>query len=264
MKTLNGFSKKTRIKQAFSLAAQSYDQVAELQREVGGQLLSRIAAEGLEGWLLDLGCGTGFLTDGLLRQTGSRQIIALDLAFAMLQVAHSKLAGTGRLRYICADAENLPLATASLDGVMSNLALQWCGRLDRAFADIGRVLKPGGRLVFSTFGDGTLLELENAWAQVDDDRHVNEFYTQQQLQQLLREADFRNIDCHGTLYQSHYGGIMDLLRELKQLGARTVITRRTRHLTGKQRLQAMMDAYQQQGNGPITASFHVITVTANR
>lgn len=256
-------SEKNRIRQAFSDAAHGYDAVAQLQREVGGRLL-RMAPDGLQGKVLDLGCGTGFLTDGLLKLPGSRQVIALDLAFAMLQTARDKLSGKDPVSYICADAENLPLATASLDGVVSNLALQWCRRLDRAFADIARVLKPDGRLAFSTFGDGTLRELKNAWAAVDDYRHINDFYDGRQLHRLLREAGFTDIQCHNQLYRPHYGGVMDLLKELKQLGARTVVAGGRRQLTGKRQMQAMMEAYQRQCGAQITASFHVITITAKR
>jgi len=255
---------KARIRRAFSTAAHSYDQVAQLQREVGGQLLQRIDAAGAAGRVLDLGCGTGFLTGGLAGQAGVHSVVALDLAPAMLHKARHKLGNPRHLHYVCADAENLPLADASMDWVVSNLALQWCQGLDRVCADIRRVLKPGGQLAFSTFGEGTLQELDTAWAEVDSHRHVNTFLDERQLRQLLRQAGFAGIQTQCSGYTPSYDSVMGLLTELKQLGARTVVADRCRHLTGKQKMQAMMAAYQRLHGTPITASFHVITLTAQR
>ncbi len=258
-----GNSEKTKIRQAFSAAAHGYDQVAQLQREVGLQLLQHLDANKITGRIVDLGCGTGFLTAELLKGRPGQPITALDLAVPMLRMARSKL-NAKTISYVCADAENLPFADASLDLVVSNLALQWCGQLDQALADICRALKPGGSLAFSTFGDGTLQELKNAWATVDSHRHVNAFYDRQRLLQAVQEAGFSDIQSHSRRYQPRYGCVLDLLKELKQLGARTVVAGHSSHLTGKQKMQTMMAAYQRLCGAQITASFHVITLTATR
>jgi len=256
-------SEKTKIRRAFSAAAHGYDQVAQLQREVGLQLLRHLDANPFTGRIVDLGCGTGFLTAELLKKRPGQAITALDLALPMLRIARGKW-DAETITYVCADAENLPFADASLDLVVSNLALQWCGALDKALTDIYRALKPGGTLAFTTFADGTLEELKTAWAGVDQHHHVNQFHDAQQLLLLLQEAGFNGIRLHGRCYQPQYGSVLDLLKELKQLGARTVVAGRSPHLTGKQKMQAMMAAYQQVCGAQITASFHVITLTAER
>jgi len=253
---------KTKIKQSFSAASVTYDGVAELQRTVGKALLGTVDTGSLVGTLLDLGCGTGFLTSGLLACT--RPIIALDIALPMLQVTRTKLADTHGVSYLCADAEQLPLAEQIVNAVFSNLALQWCVNLDAVFSDIKRVLKPDGRLVFSTFGPQTLQELKAAWAEVDGYNHVNDFYSEQQLSRFLRQAGYTEIAIETGLYTSNYESVWALMKELKHIGAHNVIAGRNKSITTKTQMQRMITAYEPHRiNNLIPATFEVIMVKAS-
>lgn len=249
---------KRKVKQAFSAAAPHYDGVAQLQREIGRALLQPVAWGGQQGRVLDIGCGTGFLTGELLARSSCQELIALDMALGMLQTTRAKLHHP-KLRYVCADAEALPLATGSIDSVFSNVALQWCNDLHAVFTDIKRVLKPGGQLAFATFGHGTLQELKAAWASVDNYRHVNDFYEEAQLCEMLRQAGFGAIHSERQDYPRRYGSVLALMKELKQLGAHHVLPGRNPHVTGKATLQRMIAAYP---GDPVIATFSVIIIRA--
>jgi len=254
---------KVRLKQSFSAASNTYDSVAQLQRDVGKVLLGTVETAKLTGTLLDLGCGTGFLSNELLARSNSNEIIALDIAWSMLQTAKIKLRHHP-VNFLCADAERLPLAEHSIDSVFSNLALQWCINPVAAFADIKRVLKPDGVLVFSTFGPKTLQELKHAWAQADSYSHVNDFYTKQELERFLRQAGFKNIRIECKNYLSYYDSARDLMKELKYLGAHNALAGRNRYITGKTAMQNMIAAYETYRiDGLIPASFDVLMVKAS-
>jgi malonyl-CoA O-methyltransferase len=255
---------KRKIKQSFAAAAPTYDRVALLQNNVGNSLLQRIRMTGQVDTLVDLGCGTGFLAHGLMAQATlqPRQIIALDIAVPMLETARTKLKKNNSINYLCADAENLPIQPQSVDMVVSNLSLQWCN-LEKVFSDSKRILKPGSRFYFTTFGANTLQELKSAWQEVDDYNHVNDFYNIDQLSGLLEDAGFHQIELESKPYISVYESVWDLMAELKQLGAHTVIAGCNKHLTTRANMHRMICAYQKQdGSGLVPATFEVITVSA--
>ncbi len=212
---------------------------------------------------MDLGCGTGFLTGELLAHSNHETTIALDIALSMLQTTQSKLADKPNIMYVCADAEQLPLAGQSIDSVVSNLALQWCSNLEAVFTGIRRTLKPEGQLVFSTFGPQTLHELKSAWAAVDNYSHVNDFYSETQLKQFLQQAGFKNSQIKSKLYTSRYDSVWTLMQELKHLGAHHVIAGRNKKITTKTAMQQMIAAYEKHRvEDQIPATFEVIIVTA--
>jgi malonyl-CoA O-methyltransferase len=274
---------KAKIRQSFSAASTTYDGVAELQRTVGYALLDAVESQ-ITGTLLDIGCGTGFLTAELLRFR-PEQLIALDIALPMLQATRNKLVGWGELAnpnnplivgvraspqpthyaLLCADAEHLPLINNSVNHVFSNLALQWCSNLGAVFTDIKRLLKSDGQFIFSTFAPHTLQELKAAWQSVDDYAHVNDFYNAEQLEDFLQQAGFTDIYITRTLYTPHYDSVLTLMRELKHIGAHNVQVNRNKHCTTKTAMQRMIAVYEiaHGMNGKIPASYEVFMVRAS-
>ena len=91
---------------------------------------------------LDAGCGTGRYLK-VLRDRGAHAL-GVDQSEAMIRRAR-----TVSIRVACADLRALPMRESSMDVVVSGLALGDVADLRAAVAELARVLKPGGRLVYS-------------------------------------------------------------------------------------------------------------------
>jgi len=234
---------KRQVAASFSRAASTYDQVAELQRSVGNNLLARLPAMLQPEHLTDIGCGTGYFTRALAERF-DKPVLGLDIAEGMLRYAREHSAPG--MAWMAADAEALPLRSASQGLLFSSLALQWCPQLSLALREAYRVLRPGGCMAFNTLVEGTLAELRDAWQAVDGFVHVNRFMPLEQLQQMLANAGFAQWHCEVEPHVLHYGQLSELTHELKALGAHNLNAGRPNGLTGRARLRALTAAYETQ------------------
>jgi malonyl-CoA O-methyltransferase len=251
---------KAGVRAAFDRASATYEASAVLQSRVADELLDRLEPFDFRPRVvLDLGAGTGRASAELKRRYRGSTVIALDLAPGMLQQAarHQRL--FRRFERICADAARLPLGTASVDIVFSNLMLQWCDPLDDVFAEIRRVLRPEGFLTFTTFGPDTLKELRSAWAEADSHNHVNRFLDMHDVGDALVRAGLQEpvLDIERT--QLTYSDGMALMRDLKCMGARNATAGRPRSLVGRGRLQRALDAYESfRKDGRLPATYEIV------
>ncbi|MGO9390168.1 class I SAM-dependent methyltransferase [Rhodoblastus sp.] len=109
--------------------------------------IGAIASHGLpEGLGLDLGCGDGILTDILLSATGPRQLVGIDPDPFEVEAAR-KFSFYQRLHV--APGDSIPEADASFDFVLSNSVLEHIPHLSPTIAEAARVLRPGGKFLFT-------------------------------------------------------------------------------------------------------------------
>jgi len=255
-----GLPDKVSARRSFEQAAARYDEAAVLQREVGARLLERLDLMRLQPQrILDLGSGTGYCIDGLFGRYRKADVVALDIAHPMLRRARRRGRWLRRPRCVCADAERLPFPDNSFDLVFSNLMLQWCVDLDTAFGELRRVIRPGGLLLFSSFGPDTLKELRASWREVDGYAHVNTFLDMHDVGDALVRTHFADPVMDVERLTVTYPDVWKLMRELKQIGAHNVTGGRPRGLTGKQRIQRLVEAYEQfRRDGVLPASYEIV------
>ena len=166
---------KQAVADSFSKAANHYDKFAQLQRDIGDQLLKNLELSSSKtiNDLVDLGCGTGFFSEKLASRYPESNLTCFDLSQAML--AQVKQRNINKVSLQQGDIDVLPFAHNSLDLIYSNLVVQWSADLLVCLKQIKNSLKPKGKAYLSTLLTGSLEELRMAWKLVDDKPHTNSF-----------------------------------------------------------------------------------------
>lgn len=245
----------------FERAAESYDGAAVLQREIAkrmGQRLDYIKQQ--PNRVLDVGCGTGYITEDLLKRYPKADIVALDLAHSMARKTQKQGSWLRKPKVVCADAELLPLAEDSIDMLISSLMLQWSNDLNKVFTGFHHVLAPNGLLLFSTFGPETLTEIRKSWSKVDNYPHTSNFPDMHEIGDALLKAGFQDPVTDMEMITMTYSNVRQLMRDIKQIGASNTDSKRSKGLMGKARLKAFENAYEQfkTKNGLYPASWEII------
>lgn len=250
---------KKRIRQHFGAKAECYESSALLQREVCNRMLERLDWVKLKPeTVLDVGTGTGWGIQGLYQKYPAAKVMALDLSLPMLQQARNKGRWFRKPTLICGDAEALPLADQSVDLIFSSLMLQWCDP-QVVFREFLRVLKPGGLLMFATFGPDTLKELRHCWAQLDQADHVNNFIDMHDLGDSLLHSGFAEPVMDMDMMNLTYQQARTVMTDLKAIGANTTLKSHYRGLLTPRKLQQVLDAYEGfRQDGVLPASFEVL------
>jgi malonyl-CoA O-methyltransferase len=256
------------IRRRFDRAALCYDRAAVLQREAGARMLERLDLVKLQPRrVLDAGSGTGALRDALRGRYPGAALVELDLSLAMLkagvrgglwQKLAGRLRGRGRLR-VCADLERLPLATASVELICSNFALEWVGRPARAFAEFHRVLASGGLLMFATLGPDTLKELRAALAEEPHPPPAHPLMDMHDLGDLLMQTGFAEPVMDMEYMTLTYDRLADLLRDLRESGMRGGARSPVPGLTGRGWLARLARRYEGfRRDGRLPATFEIV------
>jgi malonyl-CoA O-methyltransferase len=255
---------KQQVRNNFDRAAERYDRAAVLQREVATRLLERLDYVLIQPEaVLDVGAGTGYVSQGLASRYNKASIIDMDFSLKMLLQGVKNIPWYRRpfckKLLLCGDAEHLPLASESVDLLISSLTIQWCNDLQQTFAEFRRVLKPGGLLMFTTFGPDTLKELRQSWASVDQQGHVSPFLDMHDIGDTLLNAGMAEPVMDVEHFTLTYPDVASLVKDLKDIGATNTLQQRSRGLTGKHAYKAMQEAYESlRISGTLPASYEVV------
>lgn len=252
---------KKQVRAAFQRAAPSYDGAARVQQELGERLMEHLEPVRITpAVIVDIGAGTGDVASRVAGRYRGAVVIALDIADRMLRVARTKSRRWfSKQRFVCADAEALPLGDDSVDLLLSNATLQWCNEPDRVFVECRRVLKPGGLLMFSSFGPDTLTELRQSFDRIDGRPHVHTFVDMHDLGDALVRGGFTDVVMDSARLTAHYRDVRELLHELKSIGATNALATRQRGLTAKNRLDELEQTYETfRADGRLPATYEAV------
>ena len=256
-----------KVRRNFARAATAYDGSAVLQREVARRMLERLDYVKIAPQrVLDVGCGTGGSLTALGERYPKSFVFGADASEAMLQAGRGQ---RKRMRWLLpfmrgntasllsADAQALPLKTASVGLIWSNLMLHWLDDPLAAFRESHRVLDIGGLLMFSTFGPDTLKELRACFS--DGHEHTHRFVDMHDYGDMLVECGFADPVMDVEMLTMTYPGVDELFSDLRRNGASCAMQTRRSGLMGRQAWQAARAAYERLlKDGRLPATFEVV------
>jgi malonyl-CoA O-methyltransferase len=212
---MNVIDRTVRIAQAFSLGAESYDDAASLQWLVARQLAERIesAIAAPHQRILEVGCGTGFLSSRLAHAFPASDLLLTDIAPSMLSRCRSRLGH--RHRYQVLDGERPEQLAGPYDLIASSLAFQWFTDLRGGLQRLSGLLAPGGRLLFATLGCQSFIEWRQAHTDLGFACGTHDYPSAEELP--WPQGFSHRVDAE--MMAQHHPNALDFVRRLKALGA---------------------------------------------
>ena len=206
---------------------------------------------------VDLGTPTGVL----------RRVLAEGGKVARIVAAAPDVGASGAALRIAADDEALPFADASLNLVVSALALQFVNDLPGTLIQIRRALKPDGLFLAALIGGDTLAELREAFAQAESEieggvsPRVAPFADLREVGALLQRAGFALPVIDSDRLTVRYNSVFDLMRDLRRMGATNNLSERRRKPLKRATLARMAEIYAQRfadADGRLRATFEIV------
>ncbi|MEC1722679.1 malonyl-ACP O-methyltransferase BioC [Schinkia azotoformans] len=222
---------KALLQKRFTKQALSYDEFANVQKKMAHHLLMLLKDVhlGEQGVIriLEIGCGTGYLTERLLQRYPHCQITAVDFAPGMIETARKKV-NDQRATFICGDAEEMEF-NHSYHLIISNATFQWFNQLEITIRKLFEALYTGGKIYFSTFGNLTFHELHSSFKQAQEQLLTTKKHT---LGQSFFSLDVLAYICKSSLesypiqmkYEEiheieTFATVRDFLTSIKKIGA---------------------------------------------
>ena len=174
---------------------------------------------------------------------------------------------TGMTPDVAADEEALPFRDASLDLVISGLALHLVNDLPGTLVQIRRALRPDGLFLAAMLGGETLTELRRAFSEAEVEveggisPRVAPFPDLRDLGALLQRAGFALPVADVERVMVRYGTVFALMHDLRRMGATNVLTERQRKPMRRATLMRMAEVYGKRfadSDGRLRATFEII------
>jgi trans-aconitate 2-methyltransferase len=194
-----GSDQRAEVPMATPWDARTYDASSTPQQAWASDVLARLHGIPRDATVLDVGCGTGRVTESLLAFVPGGSVLAIDASEDMVTLARSRLGDRGKVW--CQDVLDLDLAQP-VDVIISTAALHWVGDHDRMWGRLAGALRPGGILEAQCGGQGNIARVREVIDRVARDAFPElvgwspwVFASPQETERRLRAAGFSSVRC---------------------------------------------------------------------
>jgi malonyl-CoA O-methyltransferase len=208
--------------------------------------------------ILEVGCGTGYLTELVRRANPEAALVALDLEVSLLERARTRLGRDAGVHFVAADGE--AFTGGSYDLILSNSVLQWFIRPEATLGEYYRMLRPGGVLAFAIMGPATFRELAASFQQAAGTLPLAEspevvavsFSGEEKWQEFLAQAGFQEVVMQRQVRTETHPTVRHFLHALQATGATNPAPRPLSPRLFRQMAAIYHQAYGLNGSIPVT------------
>ncbi|MFX3623904.1 MAG: malonyl-ACP O-methyltransferase BioC [Ectobacillus sp.] len=255
---------KALLQKRFNKAAVCYDRYANVQKKMGDRLIKQAAdacRNNPPASILELGCGTGYVTERLAGLFPEATITAVDFAPAMIEKAR-KRTGNKDVQFVCSDIEQM-VFLRKFDLIISNATFQWFNNLGGTLQKVTGALEQKGILLFSTFGQQTFQELHASFRKAAELTGTSgaigqTFLAAHELQQLCVHAHAEQVSVDEEMYIERFPTVRAFLESVRKIGAAN--SNDEKYCQSPSVLKRMMKLYETefQQDGHVIATYHAL------
>jgi SAM-dependent methyltransferase len=188
----------------FTVAPAYEAYIGRWSRPVAREFVQWLEVPARRRWL-DVGCGTGALTEVIVEDGGARSVVGIDPSASFLQHALARSFETAEVQFLQGDALALPVGSVDFDAVVSGLVLNFVPEPTRMIGEMVRAARPGGTVALyvwdvSTGGMELIARFWEAATAVDPDadtpdeaQRFKELCAPEPLEALLTGAGLSDV-----------------------------------------------------------------------
>jgi malonyl-CoA O-methyltransferase len=201
------------------MASASYEQWAGPQLSIASNLIGRLPGKSCVEAILDVGCGTGYLTGLLHEYYPEAYILGIDVAPEMVNFCRRRWENIPRLSFLVADAERFD-SRRCFDLVASSFCFQWLCAREQTIGRMAGMLNPGGIFACAMPVAGSLVELHETYQSVLCEKMPGlEYESSERYVDALAAARLKIIQSSEETIQGRYKRGLHALHAFKGIGA---------------------------------------------
>lgn len=159
----------------------------------------------VKGSILDIGSADGTFSEVIFKKTQAKKLVGVDVLKNSVKYASKRFKSNPRMKFLVADAEDLPFKANQFEAVFCLEVLEHVLRPKKAILEMKRVLRPGGYLIVLVPTDSLLFQVVWSivlltWGRHWKETHVNSFNKKQSLTGILEECGLRVIEQRKFLW----------------------------------------------------------------
>lgn len=249
--------------ESFSKSVNKYHEKAEIQQKVAKGLTASIKPwkEIIPtGKVLEVGCGTGFLSELMLQEFPDREFVLSDASSNMVEFTKNRLQKSERVEFQVLNVDDIkdPKPTYSL--IISNFAAQWFEDTSVGLEILTKMLKPGGLLLTAFPGNKSFMEWYECCLELGLPYTVNPLPNIEEVAVKLSLSPVQLDYYENDLFQD-FQSSMEFFRHLKEIGAGTSTTGKS--LSYKQ-LKLLTNFWDKKASNNIKAKWHVVYLAVKK